>query len=155
MPAPLHLVHRLHTPAAPEHSRVASDVYDMVANGTVVGEIHLRLGDTEHLRRYGGHVGYRVEPQHRGHGYAARSLQLIAAYAETAGFEEIWITCTPDNTASRRTLENAGAQYVETVETPPNTDLYARGDRLMRRYRLTVSNGTEKGGGAARTVKNV
>jgi predicted acetyltransferase len=90
------------------------------------------------MRLYGGQVGYRVEPEYQGHGYASEALAALRPIARRHGFEEIWITCKPDNTASRRTLEKAGASYEGTVAVPPNSDLYAKGDLHMRRYRLTV-----------------
>jgi predicted acetyltransferase len=31
-----------------------------------MGTIHLRIGDTAHLRLYAGHVGYFVAAAHRG-----------------------------------------------------------------------------------------
>ncbi|RYF18765.1 MAG: hypothetical protein EOO77_10825 [Oxalobacteraceae bacterium] len=58
--------------------------------------------------------------------------------ARRHGFEEIWITCRPNNTASCRTLEKAGANYEGTVAVPHDSDLYAGGDLHMRRYRLIV-----------------
>jgi tagatose 1,6-diphosphate aldolase len=35
------------------------------------------------------------------------------------GLSELWITCNPDNIASRRTCEAAGAELVEVVDLPP------------------------------------
>jgi len=110
----------------------------MVVGDEVVGTIQLRLGDTDHLRLYGGHVGYGVAPDHRGHGHASAALSALRPIARDHGFEEIWITCRPDNVASWRTLEKAGARYEGTVAVPPDSDLYARGDTEMRRYRLSV-----------------
>lgn len=126
------------TEADPARGWAPAEFYDMVAGGETVGTIQLRLGDTDYMRLYGGHVGYRVEPEHRGHGYASEALTELRPIAHRHGFEEIWITCLPDNAASCRTLERAGAKYEGTVAVPLDSDLYARGDLHMRRYRLTV-----------------
>lgn len=115
-----------------------AEFYDMMAGDEAVGTIQLRLGDTDHMRLYGGHVGYRVEPEHRGHGYASQALTELRPIARRHGFQEICITCRPDNAASCRTLEKAGASYDGTIAVPPDSDLYARGDLYMQRYRLIV-----------------
>lgn len=115
-----------------------AEFYDMMVADQAVGSIQLRLGNTEAMRLYGGQVGYDVEPEHRGHGYASAALTELVAIAGRHGFEKLWITCRPDNIASWRTLEKVGASYVETVAVPPTSDLYARGDLEMRRYRLSV-----------------
>jgi len=47
-------------------------------------------------------LGYSVEPAHRGHHYAARAGRLLLLLARSHGMETLWITCNPDNWASRR-----------------------------------------------------
>ncbi len=126
------------TEADPTRGWVPAEFYDMVVGGQAVGTIQLRLSDTDYMHLYGGHVGYRVEPEHRGHGYATEALTALRPIARHHGFTEIWITCRPDNAASCRTLEKAGASYEGTVDVPPDSDLYARGDLHMRRYRLAI-----------------
>lgn len=126
------------TEAVPERGWARAEFYDMLVDGEVVGTIQLRLGDTDHIRLYGGHVGYNVKPEHRGHSYASQALRELRPIARQHGFEEISITCRPDNAASCRTLEKAGASYQGTYAVPPDTDLYARGDFHMRRYRLAL-----------------
>jgi len=49
-------------PADPKSGHVATDFYDILADGAPVGEISLRLLETEYLRLYGGQVGYGVAP---------------------------------------------------------------------------------------------
>jgi predicted acetyltransferase len=126
------------TEADPKRGWARAEFYDMLVGGEVVGTIQLRLGNTDHMRLYGGHVGYNVKAEHRGYGYASQALRELRPIARQHGFEEIWITCRPDNAASRRTLEKAGASYEGTVVVPPDSDLYARGDLHMRRYRLDL-----------------
>jgi tagatose 1,6-diphosphate aldolase len=101
-----------------------------------VGRISLRVGASEALRLYAGQVGYTIEAPHRGNRYAARALVLVSPLAWRNGLVPLWITCDPENQASRRTCELAGAQYVETLALPPDSDMYARGERLVCRYRL-------------------
>lgn len=124
--------------ADPVRGWVPTEDFAIVAADVVVGAIVLRLGDTESLRRYGGQVGYRVAPEHQRRGYATEALRLLMPIAVTHGFAELWVTCRPGNIASRRVLEKAGARFVEVVETPAGSDLFARGDREMCRYLLEL-----------------
>jgi predicted acetyltransferase len=109
-----------------------------VGRGEEVGYIELRIGDTHHLVMYGGHIGYRVVPEHRGHQYAARSCRLLLPLARSHGLKTLWITCNPDNIASRRTCELAGARLIGIVDLPEDTDMYQEGERQKCRYRLDL-----------------
>jgi tagatose 1,6-diphosphate aldolase len=104
--------------------------------GASLGSISLRVGDSEHLRLYAGHVGYGVRVEHRGHHYAARSCRLLRDLARQHGLDAVWITCDPDNWASRRTCELAGARFIEIVRVPATDALYALGHHWKCRYRL-------------------
>ncbi len=101
-----------------------------------VGLLSLRMGRSEWLERHAGHVGYAVAECHRGNRYAARAVLLAAPLAWRSGIVPLWITCNPDNLASRRTCEMAGAELVDILALPPGNDMYARGDRFKCRYRL-------------------
>ena len=127
-------------PADPAKGLAPAYVFDMVLAGTAVrvGYIGLRVGNTEHLVQYGGHIGYNVEPDHRGHRYAARAYGLILPLAKRHGVNPVWITVTPENVASRRTCEILGAKLVETVDLPPDSDMYAKGERRKCRYRIDL-----------------
>ena len=109
-----------------------------VGQPQALGAIELRVGSTVHLVTYAGHIGYGVNREQRGHGYAARACKLLLALARSHGIETLWITCNPDNVASRKTLERLGAEYVERVDLPDDTDMYRRGERKKCRYRLDV-----------------
>jgi len=110
----------------------------LVGRNDLVGRIDLRMGNTEHILMYAGHIGYGVEEAHRGHHYAARACRLLMPLARSHGMQELWITCNPDNIASRRTCELAGATFVEIVDLPRETDMYRHGERQKCRYRLDL-----------------
>ena len=123
----------------PTINRVPAYKFKMtLVGGEEMGNIDLRIGNINHLVMYGGHIGYRVEPEHRGHHYAARAVKLLLPLARSHGMTTLWITCNPDNTASRRTCELAGAQFVEIVSLPEDTDMYLEGERQKCRYRLDL-----------------
>lgn len=83
-----------------------------------MGRIRLRVGWNETVIKFAGQIGYLVEPSYRGHHYAERACRLIAPLARRHEMDSLWITCQPDNVASRRTLERLGAQLVATLDVP-------------------------------------
>jgi tagatose 1,6-diphosphate aldolase len=107
----------------------------LVNSKEVIGYIDIRLGYTLGVVRYGGHLGYRVEPAWRGHRYAGKACLILKQVAIEHGMDVLWITCNPDNWPSRKTCEWIGATLVETVDLPPDNDQYQRGDRQKCRYR--------------------
>ena len=62
----------------------------------------------------------------------------IVKYAKQHGINPVWITCNPDNWASRRTCELAGARLIEIVDLPEHTDMYQKGERQKCRYRIDL-----------------
>lgn len=114
--------------------------YDILSKASLekVGTVDIRIGYTTSVVRYGGHVGYGVDEQHRGHRYAAKACKLLLSVAKEHGMDVIWITCNPDNWASRRTCEILGADLIEIVDLPPDNDQYQKGERQKCRYRKLV-----------------
>jgi predicted acetyltransferase len=104
----------------------------------ICGAIGLRVGNNEDTNRHYGHIGYNVFPVARGHHYAERATRLLLPLARRHGMHTLWITCNPDNVASRRTCERLGATFVDTIQVPTNHPLYARGEREKCRYRIDL-----------------
>jgi tagatose 1,6-diphosphate aldolase len=103
----------------------------------VMGSILLRIGNNENTK-YGGHIGYNVNEKFRGNHYAARSLILLFPLAKQHKLNPIWITCNPENTASRKTCELAGGKLIEIVDLPEHNDQYQKGERKKCRYRFDL-----------------
>jgi len=121
--------------------RVATYFFRMVHARTreELGRINLRVSSTAHIERYAGHVGFAVHEVHRGHRYAARSVSLLVPIAKELGFTVLWITCDPENAASRRTLELVGAEFIETVDVPSDCIIFQNGHLRKCRYRLELN----------------
>ena len=113
----------------------------LVASGNEVGRINLRLGSDRHIRFHAGHVGYEVYPAFRGKRYASRALVLLKALARQAGIDPVSITCDPENNASRRTCEIAGATLVDVVDLPADCVIHRNGHPRKCLYHLSVQTG--------------
>ena len=132
----INVIVRERRPAVPERGLVPSYEFDIcLPENKAIGRISLRVGDTERLKMYGGHIGYGVEEGYRGHHYAAKACNLVKQVALDHGMKTIWITCNPDNYPSRRTCGIIGSEFIEIVDLPTDTDMYGRGERQKCRYR--------------------
>ena len=69
----------------------------------------------EQMKSITGHVGYSVRPSERRKGYATQMLAKAKDYLASFGFSEIYVSCLPENEASRRTILANGGEYIETV----------------------------------------
>ena len=69
----------------------------------------------ERMKNYTGHVGYSVRPSERRKGYATRMLAKAKDYLSSFDLSEIYVSCLPENEASRRTILANGGEYIETV----------------------------------------
>lgn len=105
----------------------------------IAGGIGLRVGNQYELVMYSGHIGYHVYPPAQGHRYAERACRLLFPLARQHGLTTLWITCNPDNAASRRTCERLGGELVEVVQVPEDNPLYQRGEWEKCRYRIDLA----------------
>jgi predicted acetyltransferase len=110
----------------------------LVADGTRVGHINLRVDPAGERTRHVGHIGYGIDEPHRGHGYAGRACRLLLPTVAACGIDPVWITCAPDNPASMRTLQRLGAELVEVVDVPADYSLPPGVPRQKCRYRLAT-----------------
>lgn len=105
-----------------------------------LGGINLRVASTPHIELYAGHIGFGVHPASRGHRYAARATRLLIPLARELQLNPLWITCDPENIASRRSCELAGAEFIEMVDVPTTCIIHRDGHPKKCRYRLLVAN---------------
>jgi tagatose 1,6-diphosphate aldolase len=102
------------------------------------GGIAFRIGSNREIDTFVGNVGYHVYPPARGHHYAERAVRLLLPLARRHGMPRLWITCNPDNLASRRTCERLGARLIETVPIPSSHPFYSRGERAKCRFLIEL-----------------
>jgi predicted acetyltransferase len=120
-------------PADPERGFVPYYHYRITVGPTTVGHINLRIGNTDHIRLYSGHLGYQIDRPHRGHRYALLAGLAIAPLARLISPEQI-LTCDPTNHPSRRTIELLGATFIGAVKVPRHDPNYLRGSRTKQRF---------------------
>jgi tagatose 1,6-diphosphate aldolase len=106
-----------------------------LADDTEVGHINFRVGDTEHIRLFAGHIGFEVNEAFRGRGLARQACLAIAPFVRTI-YDVVTITCDPSNYASIRTIEKLGASFIDEVSVPPPVS-HHQDIRTKRRYRWT------------------
>lgn len=82
-----------------------------------LGYVSLRLGESPELY-YLGHVGYRVEEENRGRGYAGKAVRQLVPFMRGLGFKTVVITTDTDNLPSRRTCQRLGCELERVAQVP-------------------------------------
>lgn len=91
--------------------------YRVLVSGQDVGRINLRIASTELTDTVIGHIGFEIAEAQRGRGYAYRAC--IALIPEVRRYmPTTLITCNPDNTASRCTIERLDAVFLGELPVP-------------------------------------
>ncbi len=98
-----------------------------------VGYVSLRLGESPGLY-YLGHIGYRIEEKHRGHGYAAHACRLMLPLMERLRLGSVVITTNVENIASRKTCEHLGCVLERIAPVPPEQRALCAGATEKCRY---------------------
>jgi RimJ/RimL family protein N-acetyltransferase len=100
---------------------------------TPVGYITFRIGDSWHVQFAAGHIGYRVDREFQGHGYAYQACRAIAPFVRTH-YARVILTTNLTNQASMRTIERLGAEFLGLVDIPEDDPAFASGEAQRRRY---------------------
>jgi predicted acetyltransferase len=88
---------------------------------------------------YAGNIGYRINTPWRGHSYAYdASLLMMQQARDVYHMDSLLITCSPDNPASKRTLQKLSGTLLETVDVPAWHWLYKRGETVKEIYRYQL-----------------
>jgi len=101
-----------------------ADCYLIFSRDAVIGQLDIRHPLTEHLKQYGGNIGYHVHPGYRNRGIATWALQAALEMLAAKGVPEALLTCGHGNAASIRVIEKCGGRRI--------------GDSTRRRYLIPV-----------------
>jgi len=98
-----------------------------------LGQCDLRIGYNENTR-YGGNIGYEIFVPFRGNHYASKACKLLFKLAKKHKMDEVIITCSPDNIASRKTCEDCGAELIGIIDVPAWHELHKSGQIKTCQY---------------------
>ena len=94
----------------------------LILNNNIVGQCSFRVGDIDNRHiKYGGNIGYNVDEKFRGNKFSLKACKLLLYLAKLHGMKNVYITCDPENFASRRICELLGAKF-ETLLILPEDD---------------------------------
>ena len=88
----------------------------IVDGAAYVGELDLRHSLNDALRRYGGHIGYKIRPSQRRKGYGTLLCRFGIEEARKRGIRDILITCDDDNIGSQKIIEANGGLLEDKVD---------------------------------------
>ena len=111
---------------------IPATMFWLIDNGEFIGRVQIRHELTDHLFRYGGHIGYYIRPSKRKMGYGKKILELALAEAKKMSFEKVLLTCSDINIGSIKIIEVNGGILENFVESEKE------GDPKKRRYWITI-----------------
>jgi len=90
--------------------KVPARTYFLIRNtdDKIVGMINIRLALNEHLKKFGGNIGYCIRPTERGKGYNKINLYLGLKICKKYGLKEVLLDADKNNPASWKTMEALG-----------------------------------------------
>ena len=101
--------------------------------GTKVGHINFKVGDTNHIIQCAGHIGYEILPEYRGNSYSYYACSAIRTFVRVF-YNKIILTSDPENIPSIKTIEKLDAKFLNEITVPQNDPSYKSGSRRKRRY---------------------
>ena len=109
-------------------------IISIIVNNEEVGRMVLREGNDKDVYLE-GHISYHIDEEYRGHYFAYKACLLLKEYIDK---EYVLITCSPDNIASKKTIERLNAEYIETIQIPKNQRKYYPNETHKCIYRWKV-----------------
>ncbi|CAH1575376.1 GNAT family N-acetyltransferase [Vibrio jasicida] len=103
-----------------------SSTYFCIEEEVILGSIRVRDGNSDYLENVIGHIGYETAPDAQGKGIATFMLNWVKTEIIK---DSAIVTCDVNNRASRRVIEKAGGEFLNTF--------YSEQDQYeVRRYRV-------------------
>ncbi|MBE3745020.1 GNAT family N-acetyltransferase [Vibrio parahaemolyticus] len=102
-----------------------SITYYCVSDSEILGAIRVRKGTNANVENVIGHIGYETRPSVRGKGVASFLLAWVREHVVT---DSVIVTCSFDNPASQKVIENCGGEYLGNCTS--------ENEGTVRRYRL-------------------
>lgn len=113
----------------PSHYAPSYDFF-AVDDDKFIGVIHIRIRLIDNLMRYGGHIGYGINPKYWNMGYGKQVLKLgLEQFKHLIEEDKVLITCDDDNVGSYKIIESNGGILENKVENEDDGERF-----LTRRY---------------------
>lgn len=90
--------------------------YWLVVDDIPVGYGKLREKATEASKRFGGNIGFAIDPNARGKGYGNKLFELLLREAKEKRIKEVFSTVEKFNYASKRVHEKCGGEFINEDE---------------------------------------
>lgn len=117
-------------PAKLKPGYVPSYTYFLVDDDKFIGLINIRIRLTDALLRYGGNIGYAVNPAYWRKGYGTKLLGLgLEKARELVSSDRVLLTCDDDNIGSSKIIEKNGGILENKVQNDSEGETF-----LTRRY---------------------
>ena len=81
--------------------------------GNPVGYGKLREKVTEESKRFGGNIGFAIDPLNRGRGFGSKLFEMLLEQSKTKGIESVYSTVEKYNYSSKRVHEKCGGELVK------------------------------------------
>lgn len=94
----------------------SSQFWLISADQRYLGDVDIRHCLNDSLRRFGGHIGYKIRPSERRKGYGALICRLGIEKARKRQIGDILITCDDDNIGSRKIIEANGGVLRDKID---------------------------------------
>ena len=108
--------------------------YFLVDGDEFLGRISIRLGLTNSLLKFGGNIGYGINPKYWNKGYGNQILKLGLEKAKELGLKnKVLITCDDDNVASAKIIEKNGGVLENIINNEIDGEII-----LTRRYWISL-----------------
>jgi len=115
-----------------KEGHVVSTGFWLIDKGEFIGRVHIRHELTDHLFKYGGHIGYYVRISKRKLGYGKKILELALPKAKEIGLDKVLITCDDNNIGSAKIIEANGGVLENIIDDEKE------GESKKRRYWITL-----------------
>lgn len=93
--------------------KVPASLYILVRqnDNKILGFIDIRHYLNDYLLKYGGHIGYSIQPFERNKGYGNLILKEGLKYCKQMGIDKVLVSCVEGNIASEKVILNNNGQY--------------------------------------------
>lgn len=112
------------------------DIY-LNENDNPIGKISIRIGHNEHSY-YNGNLGYEIDEDFRGKGYAKEAVLMIYDIARYHGMSYLYVSCNNDNLPSKKVINKLGGLHLEDVFPPKSYVFYYDNMPMQSIYLLAL-----------------